>query len=614
MSIADGISDPRPDHAPAPRSPGGVIGTWRFRGPGARIAGGTLADRLLGVRAMPDLVRFGDAGYAQIVAPAGLAGAEAAGRRLADAIARGERVTIHGDYDFDGIAGASILARMIRLLAPGHPLKVVLPDRYTTGYGLSVEGVRAIREQGTDLLVAVDCGITAHEAIAVGAELGLETLVLDHHTIATAVDGGVDLPAASIVVHPRLPVDGVDRVGDDEICGAAIAFKVAWALGVAHHGSDRLPEPAKRELVEATTLAGLGTIADVMPLVGENRGLATLALRHLPKTANPGLRALLVESGHDFAIGAVHEETIAFQLAPRVNALGRFGSPMPALELLCDLADDDAGRARARSLAIEISKRNEDRRAEEKRIVEQAMARAEAEGQLADDHPVIVLADPAWKRGLVGPACAKLMERFGRPVLLAEACEDGLSRGSARSIEGYSIHDGLLAAASHLDRFGGHAAAAGFTVRTERIEDLRRALVDHARAAMDDAVDRLVPIVDIDCRADIVELARLDELQGLRQLAPFGAGHPKPSMLIETVRPIETRWVGSDRNTLQLSFAAEGNRIVKAVWFRAGAHRDEIEAALKRGPVDLVASPDIDHWRGRAQPKLMITDLRPSGG
>ena len=151
-------------------------------------------------------------------------------------------------------------------------------------------------------------------------------------------------------------------------------------------------------------------------------------------------------------------------------------------------------------------------------------------------------------------------------------------------------------------------------MRTERIEDLRRALVDHARAAMDDAVDRLVPIVDIDCRADIVELARLDELQGLRQLAPFGAGHPKPSMLIETVRPIETRWVGSDRNTLQLSFAAEGNRIVKAVWFRAGAHRDEIEAALKRGPVDLVASPDIDHWRGRAQPKLMITDLRPSGG
>ncbi|MFM1833317.1 MAG: hypothetical protein RLZZ461_1633, partial [Planctomycetota bacterium] len=335
MSIADGISDPRSDETPASRPSAGVTAAWRFRVPEAPKARGSLADRLLGVRAMPDLVRFGDAGYAQIVPPSGLAGAEAAGRRLADAIARGERITIHGDYDFDGIAGASILARMIRLLAPGHPLEVVLPDRYTTGYGLSVDGVRAIRERGTDLLVAVDCGITAHEAIAGGAELGLETLVLDHHTLATDAEGDFDLPVASIVVHPRLPVVGVGRTGDDEICGAAIAFKVAWALGVAHHGTEKLPALAKRELVEATTLAGLGTIADVMPLVGENRGLATLALRHLPSTVNPGLRALLVESGHDFAIGAVHEETIAFQLAPRVNALGRFGSPMPALELLC---------------------------------------------------------------------------------------------------------------------------------------------------------------------------------------------------------------------------------------------------------------------------------------
>ena len=629
-SSADMSSDARdhphasddPDLTPAPdavrpSAPAatfrGVTSAWRLRSEKPGSVRRTLADRLVDVRNLGSLVRFGDAGYGQIAPPSGLAGAEVAGRRLAEAIARGQRITIHGDYDFDGIAGASILARMIRLLAPAHPVDVVLPDRYTTGYGLSVEGVRAIRDAGTDLLVAVDCGITAHEAIEAAVAAGLETLVLDHHTLATDDAGGLDLPAASIVVHPRLPVTGVERVGDDEICGAAIAFKVAWALGVAHHGSERLPEPAKRELVEATTLAGLGTIADVMPLTGENRGLATLALRHLPATTNPGLRALLVESGYDAAAGAVHEETIAFQLAPRVNALGRFGSPMPALELLCDLADDDAGRERARVLAAEITRRNEDRRAEEKRIVEQAIARAEAEGQLADDHPIIVLADPGWKRGLVGPACAKLVERFGRPVLLAEACDDGFARGSARSIDGYSIHDGLLAAAGHLERFGGHAAAAGFTLRTDRVEDLRVALVTHARGAMSDDVDRLVPVVEIDCRAEITELARLDALQDLRQLAPFGAGHPKPSVLIETVRPIETRWVGGDRNTLQLSFAAEGNRTVKAVWFRAGAHRDEIEAALKRGPIDVVASPDIDHWRGRPQPKLMITDLRPSG-
>ncbi len=614
MSIIDGepSTDPRLDGRAA--TVRGLTAAWRWRSEKPDRDQGTLVDRILRVRSLDTLVRFGEAGYGQIAHPSGLANAEAAGRRLAEAIDRGQRITIHGDYDFDGIAGASILARMIRVLAPDHPVEVVLPDRYTTGYGLSVEGVRAIRERGADLLVAVDCGITAHEAIDAAVEVGLETLVLDHHTLQRFPSGGVDLPAASIVVHPRLPVEGVDRVGDDEICGAAIAFKVAWALGVAHHGSERLPEPAKRELVEATTLAGLGTIADVMPLTGENRAMATLALRHLPATGNPGLRALLVESGYDADTGAVHEEMVAFQLAPRVNALGRFGSPMPALELLCDLPDDDAGRTRARVLAGEITTRNEARRAEEKRIVEEAIARAEAEGQLADDHPVIVLADSGWKRGLVGPACAKLVEQFGRPVLLAEDGEDGLARGSARSIDGYSIHEGLVAAAEHLERFGGHAAAAGFTLRSDRLDALRVALRRHARAAMSDAADRLVPIVDIDCRADIAELSRLDALRGLRQLAPYGAGHPKPTVLIESVRPIETRWVGADRNTLQVSFAAAGNQIVKAVWFRAGAHRDRIEEALRRGPIDVVASPDIDHWRGRAQPKLMIIDLRASGG
>lgn len=557
-------------------------------------------------------VRFGDGGFKQVVGPEGLAGAEAAGARLAEAITSGERIAIHGDYDFDGIAGATILSRIIRLIAPGHPLEVILPDRYTTGYGLSSQGVRAIRERGTDLLVAVDCGITAHEAIGVAADAGLETMVLDHHTIATTADGGFDLPAASVVVHPRLPVAGVGRVGDDELCGAAIAFKVAWALGKAHFRTEQLPQVVKQELVEATTLAGLGTIADVMPLVGENRALATLALRNLPRTTNPGLRALLAQCDHESAAGAVHEETIAFQLAPRINALGRFGSPMPALELLCDLADDDEGRARASKLAADISKVNEDRRAAEATIVEEAIARAESEGQLADDHPMVVLADPGWRRGLVGPACAKLAERFGRPVLLMEACEDGLARGSARSIDGYSIHDGLVAASPHLERFGGHAAAAGFTLRTDRVDDLRQALVAHARDAMSTSTASLVPTIEIDCRAEVAELAQLERLKELRELAPFGAGHPKPSMLIETVRPIETRWIGRDKGTLQLSFAAEGNRIVKAVWFRAGAHKDAIEEAIRRGPLDLVVSPDINHWRGRAEPKLMVSDLRAS--
>lgn len=581
--------------------------------PGRRDGAGSLADRLLKAREIPRPVEFDDAGYRQVVPPEGLAGAVAAGERLAEAIRNGERIVVHGDYDFDGIAASTILVRMIRLLAPSHPVEVVLPDRYTTGYGLSVEGVEAIREGGADLLVAVDCGITAHEAIEAGRARGLETMVLDHHTIDRDSNGGVHLPPASIVVHPELPVEGVERVGDDQICGAAIAFKVVWALGVAHHGSERLPEVARREVIEATTLAGLGTIADVMPLTGENRSMVALALRNLPHTVNPGLRALLAQCGHEPTAGAVHEETIAFQLAPRVNALGRLGSPMPAFELLCDIPDDDEGRKRAGRIAASITAANEKRREDEALIVTQAIEKAEETGQLADDHPIVVLADPRWRRGLVGPACAKLVERFGRPVLLAEACEDGLARGSARSIEGYSVHAALVAASGRLERFGGHAAAAGCTFRTDAIKEVRRLMLEHARAAM--AVERgtLSPTLEVDCRAEVTELGRLEALRELRTLAPFGAGHPKPNVLIETVRPIETRWIGRDKGTLQLSFEAGGNRVVKAVWFRAGLHREAIEAALKRGPLDLLVSPDINHWAGRVEPKLMVNDLRPSG-
>jgi single-stranded-DNA-specific exonuclease len=359
--------------------------------------------------------------------------------------------------------------------------------------------------------------------------------------------------------------------------------------------------------MEATILAGLGTIADVMPLVGENRTLAALALRMLTRSELPGLQALLEISGHEPDAGTVHEETVQFQLAPRVNALGRLGSAMPAVELLCEA---DPGRARVLATAIDAA--NERRREEERRIVAEAAERVESEGQSAPDHPVIVLADPGWRRGLVGPACARLSERYGRPVLLMEAGEDGLARGSARSTPDYSIHDGLLAVENLLERFGGHAAAAGFTLQSDRVDDLRQALVEHARSTMSTERE-LVSTVDIDIEAEVDELVEVENLRQLRLLAPFGQGHPRPVVLISGVRPIEIRWVGGNKDTLQLQMAGPGRRILKAVWFRVGDHRAAIENALEAGPVDLVGSPDIDRWRGREQPKLMIQDLRASG-
>ena len=595
-------------------TPRGLVSAWRFRKKIETSGAGPLPERLLRARGIENPVPFDEAGYKHVGGPETLSGAVEAGTRLAQAVADGRRIVIHGDYDFDGIASSSILHRAIRASAPDHPVEVVLPDRYTTGYGLSIEGLLALRNDGVDLVIAVDCGITAHEAIAAAAEVGLETMVLDHHTIPRTADGAFDLPPASVVVHPHLPLDGEDEAPERESCGATIAFKVAWAFATAHHRTDRLPEVIRRELVEATILAGLGTIADVMPLVGENRALATLALRNLGRTSSPGLRALLAESGHDPTAGAVHEETVQFQLAPRVNALGRFGSAMPAIELLCEIEDDDAGRARAGTIASGITRINEERREEERRIIEEAATRAESEGQLADDHPMIVLAAPGWRRGLVGPACAKLSERFGRPVLLMEACDDGLARGSARSIPGYSIHDGLMSASSVLERFGGHAAAAGFTLRTDRVEELRAALVVHARSVLDGREGGLVPVTEIDCTAAVDEVSSIEDILRLRVFAPYGQGHPKPVVLIEAVRPIEIRWVGGEKDTLQLQIPAAGRRTVKAVWFRVGRHRDLIDATLREGPVDLVVSPDLNRWRGREEPQWMIQDIRGSHG
>jgi single-stranded-DNA-specific exonuclease len=591
----------------------GITSTWKWRSPSGRDPGSpssqpNLADRVLEGRSIKDPAAFLDSSYGRIAPPEGLAGAVEAGERLARALEEGSRIVIHGDYDFDGISASAILQRALRLMAPSNSIEVVLPNRYEGGYGLSVDGLKQIRAEGADLVIAVDCGITAIEAIQAAAEDGLEVMVLDHHRFVRDHEGGILLPPASVVVHPGLPVTGVEQVGTDHLCGAAVAFKVVWATARSHFRTERVPSVMKQELVEATILAGLGTIADVMPLVEENRALAALALRGLPGSKIPGLRALLLESGHGPDDGPVHEEVIQFQLAPRINALGRFGSPMPAVELLTSVDSTPEGVRASMKLAREISSINLQRREAQRAIVEEAITRAEAEGQTADDHPVIVLADPGWKRGLVGPACAKLVDRFARPVILFEACSDGIARGSARSIEGYSIHAGLESASELLESYGGHAAAAGCAVKIERLDDLRVALVEHASQEI--ASEDLTSVIEIDCRAVMAEIDEVRDIEVVRGLAPFGPGHPRPTVLIETVRPIESKWVGADQGTLQLRFAGEGARTVKAVWFGAGRHREAVEKAIKGGAVDLVATPDLNRWQGRVEPNLMIQDLR----
>lgn len=581
----------------------GLCARWILKNdtpPTSGVAGG-LRDRLLALRHGVDAEDpFLDVGLTRLCDPEALPGAAEAGERLASALAHGRQVAIHGDYDVDGITAATLLKNVLRTIAPDAEVPIRIPNRLQEGYGLSSQGLLELRSSGVDVVVSVDCGITSFEEIAVGKEAGLEIILSDHHEPLLDAEGAITLPDADVVVHPRI----AGATGFPYLAGAGVAFKIAWAVAKAHSGSDRVPAVLREALVEALPFAALGTIADVVPLVSENRVLAAQGLRRMSASQNVGLQALLRECG---APPEIDEEFIKFQIAPRINALGRLGSAQPALDLF-----EETDPTRAREIARHLSEVNLTRREAQNQLVEVACERVIAEGQDQPLHPVVVLADPAWKQGLCGPAAAKVAERFNRPVILLEVCEDGMARGSARSIIGYSIRDGLASCSSLLERFGGHDAAAGLTIASERVEDLREGMVRHTSAQLD--ASNLEATLEVDCRASLWEMGNLQEIRRMRELSPFGPGNPEPKVLVEGVKAIQTRWIGSGGEHLKLVLVSadvqRGAQSVDAIWFRASDHKSAIDEALARGPLDLVVEPGINTFNGSTVAQMKIADVR----
>ncbi|MCH2161701.1 MAG: single-stranded-DNA-specific exonuclease RecJ, partial [Phycisphaerales bacterium] len=548
---------------------------WNLRDesepPSTQSRQGSLRDRLLKLRTgSVDLDALG-VGWDRLDGPEALPGADEAGEALAAAIADKRRIAIFGDYDVDGITASTLLRNLIRTLSPEAEVPIRLPNRYKEGYGLNTQALLDLRADGVDLVVTVDCGITSIAEVAAARAAGLEVIVSDHHDPLKDDEGNLVLPDATVVVHPRLPHPGR---GFGELAGCGVAFKMGWAMFRAHCGSERVPKVLREALVEAMPFAALGTIADVVPLTDDNRVLAAQGLRLMPRTSNVGLRALLHACERS---GTVDEEVVKFQIAPRINALGRLGSAQPVIDLF---ATDDP--ALAREIAEDMTRKNEQRKAEQEKLFERACERVEAEGQDKDDHPIIVLAEADWPQGLCGSAAAKVLERFHRPVVLLQDCDDGMARGSARSVPGYSIHDALKSCAELLEKFGGHDAAAGLTVRSDRVEELREALVAHA--AEHRGTESRKPVLDVDCKALLSEVGSLGEIKEMNTLAPFGHGNPEPKILVEKVKAVEHRWIGSDRNHLKLKVvpqkAGHGSKTVDAIWFRAGVHRVAIDKAL----------------------------------
>jgi single-stranded-DNA-specific exonuclease len=497
------------------------------------------------------------------------AGLQEAAERIRGHIRRGSRITVHGDYDVDGVAATAVLVRALRTL--GADVDWYLPSRIDDGYGLARATVERLAARGTDLLVTVDCAITAVEEVAAARAAGLDVVVTDHH--APRADGA--LPDAPIV-HPRLGGNPCP-----ELCATGVAYKLGQALLGA--------EAALAD--EDLDLVALATVADVVPLLDENRALVRAGLRALARTRKPGLRALMEVARVD--PGAVDASAIGFRLAPRINAAGRLHRADAGLELL--LTEDPA---RARAVAAELDAVNTERRDVETRIL------FAAEAQVAEHGPAAayVLAADDWHPGVIGIVASRIAERHHRPVVLI-ALDGDEGTGSGRSIPAFDLLGGLTASARHLIRHGGHRAAAGLTIARADVDAFRETFVAHAAETL--APADLVPELRIDAvvPGDALTLQLAEELE---RLAPFGQGNPPVSLLVPAAHVADPRALSEGRH-VAFTLHAGGARS-RCVQFGTGSRLP----AGPDEPIDAAVRLEVNRWNGSVEPRLVIKHARPS--
>jgi single-stranded-DNA-specific exonuclease len=487
----------------------------------------------------------------------------------------GRRVTIHGDYDVDGVCSTAVLVRTLRKL--GASVDWYLPDRAEDGYGLSADTVRRLAERGTELLITVDCAITAVEEVALARSLGIEVIVTDHHT--PRADG--TLPDA-LIVHPSL----CDYPCAD-LCAAAVAHKLAQAT----------LEAAGRERTDAEEdldLVALATIADVVPLVGENRALVRAGLRTLAATTKPGLRALMTVARVD--PGKVDERAVGFGLAPRINAAGRLYRADAALELI--LTEDPV---RGAQIADELDRANSERRHTEQRI------RIEAEAQIArmegrEERAAFVLAGEGWHPGVIGIVASRLVERHRRPVVLI-ALEGDRGRGSGRSVEAYDLLGGLNACSEHLVRYGGHSAAAGVELGRDALPAFADSLDAHAALAL--GAEEISVRERVDALVGGTQLG-MELAEELAMLAPFGRGNPKVSLMVRGAVLRDVRPMGEGKHA-RFTIESDGAHA------RAVAFGNDGKLGVADGePVDATFVLEVNEWNGVSEPRLVLRHAQPA--
>jgi single-stranded-DNA-specific exonuclease len=534
-----------------------------------------------GITAAAEAAAFLSPRLRQLSAPELLPDMAAAVERLVSARERGERVVLFGDYDVDGVTATALLREVMCVL--GWTVSCYLPCRFEEGYGLSLTAACNCADQHQPrVLLAIDCGTTSVESVSWLREAGIDVIVLDHHEL------GGRLPPAVALINPRRRA--APAGGTEELCSAGLAFKLAHAL-VKHGRSAGWPAANEFDLRLTLDLAALGTIADLVPLRGENRILVASGLKQMADTRRAGLKALMAVAGTRPEPGVWE---VAFQLAPRLNAAGRLDTATDALELLLSRED-----TKARVLAERLNERNRERQRLEREIADKAVDMVRAQFDARNDY-VIVAGDPTWHVGVVGIVASRVLREFGRPTIILGGAGQEL-RGSGRSVDGFDLASALDECREHLLRHGGHAMAAGLSLLPDRLEPFRRRLNSVARSRLE--LEDFEPVLQLDMELSLAELG-VGMVKELNALEPVGQGNPPVRIAVRDLRLMgEPKRMGGESQHARFR-VADGSGRAEAVWWNCAGQPMPSER------FDLAVTPQLNTYQGRTSVQLKVLDWR----
>jgi len=519
-----------------------------------------------------------------LISPELLPGVRHAAQRIKQAVTQKQKITIYGDYDVDGITGVAILWQILTLL--GANVDYYIPHRIDEGYGLKADAVESIAKAGTQLLVTVDCGITAHAAAELAKKLGLDLIISDHHQFTDT------LPPAFAIVHPALD----KSYPNPDSSGSLVAFKLAWAVADIFKTGDKLSPEIRDFMLNSTSLAAMGTIADVMELRGENRTLTSFGLSLLSDPKLPGLQAL-IESA-DLTGKGLDSYHIGFRLAPTLNAAGRIGHARLAVELLTSTS-----LAHATQVAEYLKSQNAQRQRFERKIYNHACQLIAEQNLDNPERKTIVLADSSWHSGVIGIVASRIVDKFFRPAIMINSGSTP-AQGSARSVPGFDILAGIAACSKHLVTFGGHKMAAGVTVLPENIREFADDLENYAQHHLPE--EQRVSKLHIDALASLSEF-NYESVTEMQTLGPFGQGNPEPLFATKGVRLCSPpRRVGTNADHLQLAVTDNTNSI-RCIGFRMGSLEKKL---LEHDCFDIAYHAAIDSFNGNRSVQLVIEDIR----